>query len=179
MLYVIMNLNHYFTIVDPLFLERESLVKQGFKLCGPARHKGQGTSAEFVLFPKNYFEYIWIDDTEASKNNLLKLYKRTEQGACPYGLCFVGQLPEEYLKEFITYIPPYSPNTKLFVLKESIEDVSMPLIFIDARFSNPKESEPQNNNKISKESLNPQDKFFIPEELKEYKIPKYFFELIY
>lgn len=71
-------LNHYFTFVEPAFPERQGLIDSGFKLVGPCRHEGQWTCAEFVLFPENYFEFIWIDDLEASQNNLLKLYRREQ-----------------------------------------------------------------------------------------------------
>lgn len=173
-----MVLNHYFTLVVKSFPQKQGLLKKGFKLTGPRNHKGQGTSAEFVLFPKNYFEYIWIDDLEASKNNLLKLYKRDQKNTCKYGLCFTGVFPEEQSNDFILYKPPYSPNSKIMVLKESIEDLSMPLIFIDANSNNPKDAEPQNNKKISAGMLNPQEKFFIPEDIKNFKTPKYFYDLI-
>jgi hypothetical protein len=173
-----MVLNHYFTLVDKSFPQRQGLVEQGFKLTGPSSHKGQGTSAEFVLFPKTYFEYIWIDDLEASKNNLLKLYRRDQKDACKYGLCFAGVLPQKYSKDFILYIPPYSPNSKIMVLEESIEDLSMPLIFMDAKSNDPEKSEPQNNKKLSPEMFNPQDRFFVPEDLRKLKIPKYFKSLI-
>ena len=63
------------------FPQKQELLKEGYTFFGPRIHKGQGTSAEFILFPKNYFEYIWIDDLEASKNNLLKLYKRDQKMA--------------------------------------------------------------------------------------------------
>lgn len=173
-----MTLNHYFTLVDKSFPQKPELLRQGFKFTGPRNHKGQGTSAEFILFPRNYFEYIWIDDLEASKNNLLQLYKRNQKNTCKYGLCFTGVLPEEQSKGFIIYKPPYSPISSIMVLKESIDDLSMPLIFIDANSNNPKDSEPQNNKKISAGMLNPQDRFFIPEEIKNFKIPKYFSDLI-
>lgn len=173
-----MALNHYFTLVNKSFPQKQELIKQGYKLMGPSCHKGQGTSAEFILFPKNYFEYIWIDDLEASKRNLLKLYRRDQEDACKYGLCFTGALPEEHREDFILYNPPYSPNSKIMVLEESIEDLSMPLIFMDAKSSDPKDSEPQNNKKISKDVLNPQDQFFIPEDIRNFKIPKYFRGLI-
>jgi hypothetical protein len=173
-----MVLNHYFTLVDKSFPQKEDLLKQGFKLTGPSSHKGQGTSAEFVLFPENYFEYLWIDDVDASKNNLLKLYRRNQQDACKYGLCFAGALPDEYCGDFILYTPPYSPNSKILVLEESIEDLSMPLIFMDGNSSDPKDSEPQSNIKLSKDMFNPQERFFIPEDLGSYKIPEYFKKLI-
>lgn len=173
-----MVLNHYFTLVDRSFPQKKDLIEQGFKLTGPRNHKGQGTSAEFVLFPKNYFEYIWIDDVQASKNNLLKLYRREQKDACKYGLCFTGVLPEEHIESYILYTPPYSPSSKIMVLEESIHDLSMPLIFLDANSKNPKDSEPQNNKKISTGSLNPQENFFIPEDLKDFKIPEYFRDLI-
>lgn len=160
------------------FPQRQDLLKQGFKITGPRSHKGQGTSAEFILFTKNYFEYIWIDDLEASKDNLLKLYKRDQENACKYGLCFTGLFPEEYRKDFILYNPPYSPKSKIMVLQESIENLSMPLIFMDANSSDPKDSEPQSNKKISIDMLNPQHRFFIPEDIKSLKIPKYFKNLI-
>lgn len=173
-----MALNHYFTLVDKSFPQKQELLKQGFKLIGPSCHKGQGTSAEFVLFPINYFEYIWIDDLDASKNNLLKLHRRDQEGACKYGLCFTGIIPKEHFKGFIPYFPPYSPNTKIMVLKESINDLSMPLIFVDARFNEPKDSEPQNNKNISANALNPQHRFFMPEDINSFKIPEYFKSLI-
>lgn len=168
-----LTLNHYFTLVDKSFPEKQELLQQGLKLTGPRKHTGQGTSAEFVLFPKNYFEYIWIDDLEVSKNNLLKLYKRNQKNACKYGLCFSGTLPEEYNKDFILYIPPYSPNSKILVFEESIEDITMPLIFMDARSKDPKDSEPQNNKNISVDQINPQHRFFIPNDIINLKIPKY------
>lgn len=173
-----MVLNHYFTLVDKSFPQRKDLIKKGFKLTGPLNHKGQGTSAEFILFPKNYFEYIWIDDLESSKNNLLQLYRRDKEGACKYGLCFAGIIPEGHEKDFVLYTPPYSPNSKIMVLKESIEDLSMPLIFIDVKSNDPQDSEPQNNERISTDALNPQDRFFIPEDIQRFKIPKYFKDLI-
>jgi hypothetical protein len=171
-------LNHYFTLVDKSFPQKKNLINQGFKLKGPQSHKGQGTSAEFVLFPKNYFEYIWIDDLEASKNNLLKLYRREQENACKYGLCFSGVLPKEHIKGFILYIPPYSPNSKIMVLEESINDLSMPLIFMDANSEDPKDSEPQSNKRISTDFFNQQENFFIPDDIKKYNIPKYFRGLI-
>lgn len=173
-----MVLNHYFTLVDKSFPQRQALLDKGFNLHGPRSHKGQGTSAEFILFPKNYIEYIWIDDVEASKNNLLKLYRREQESACKYGLCFSGALPEEYRKDFILYIPPYSLSFKIMVLKESISDLSMPLIFVDSRSSNPKDSEPQNNKNLTAAVFNSQDKFFITEDIKNFNIPKYFRDLI-
>jgi hypothetical protein len=171
-------LNHYFTLIGKSFPQKKELLKQGFKLHGPKCHKRQGTSAEFVLFPKNYFEYIWIDDLEASKNNLLMLYRRDQESACKYGLCFTGVLPEEYSKDFIFYTPPYSPNSKIMVLEESIDDLSMPLVFILTNSTNPKDSEPQNSKTLSTDLLNPQKRFFIPEDIKDYKIPEYFRNLI-
>lgn len=98
------------------------MLQQGYKLTGPRSHKGQGTRAEFILFPKNYFEYIWIDDLEASKSNILKLYRRDQKNACKYGLCFTGALPGEYGKDFILYSPPYNPSSKIMVLEESIDN---------------------------------------------------------
>jgi len=173
-----MVLNHYFTLVDKSFPQKQDLLNQGFQLWGPRIHKGQGTSAEFILFPKCYFEYIWIDDLDASKKNLLKLYRRELKNACKYGLCFTGVLPEEYSKDFILYRPPYSPRSKIMVFEKSIDDLSMPLIFMDANSNDPKDSEPQNNKKISPEALNPQHRFFIPEDIRNFKIPKYFRDLI-
>ena len=64
------------------------------------------------------------------------------------------------------------------VLEKSIDDLSMPLIFIDANSNDPKDSEPQNNKKISLGVLNPQERFFVPEEIRNFKIPKYFRNLI-
>lgn len=173
-----LKLNHYFTLVDKSFPQRQDLLNQGFKLAGPICHKGQGTSAEFILFPKNYVEFIWIDDLEASKNNLLKLHLRNQKDACKYGLCFTGTLPEEHSKGFITYNPPYNPSTKIMVLEESIDDLSMPLIFFLADSTDPKDFEPQNNKNISMELINPEHKFFIPEDIRNFKIPEYFKELI-
>lgn len=173
-----MVLNHYFTLIDKSFHQKKELLKQGFKLHGPNCHKGQGTSAEFVLFPKNYFEYIWIDDLESSKNNLLQLYKRVQDDACKYGLCFSGALPEEHHEDFVLYIPPFSPNSKIMVLVESINDLSMPLIFVDVKSNDPKDSEPQNSKNLSADLLNPQDRFFMPENIKNFKIPEYFKNLI-
>lgn len=171
-------LNHYFTLVDESFPQKQELLKQGFKLTGPRKHTGQGTSAEFILFPKNYFEYIWIDDLEASKNNILKLYRRNQKNACKYGLCFTGVLPEKYNKDFILYTPPYSPSSNIRVLEESIDNIAMPLIFMDANSKDPKDSEPQNNKKISVDQINPQHRFFIPEDIRSFKIPEYFKGLI-
>ena len=173
-----MVLNHYFTLVDKSFPQKQDLLKQGFKLTGPRSHTGQGTSAEFILCPKSYIEYIWIDDLEASKNNLLKLYRRDQKNACKYGLCFTGVLPEEQSKDFILYSPPYNPSSKIMVLEKSIDDLSMPLIFMDANSNDPKDSEPQNNKKISADVLNPQHRFFMPEDIKNFKIPEYFRDLI-
>lgn len=173
-----MVLNHYFTLVRKDFPQRQELIEQGFKLWGPRAHEGQGTSAEFVLFPKNYFEFIWIDDIEASKKNLLQLHKREQSEACKYGLCFAGGLPEEQSESFVTYAPPYSPNSKIWVLQESIEDPSMPLIFLDANSEDPSDAEPQNKKQIPAEVLNPQHRFFIPSDLKDFKIPEYFRNLI-
>jgi len=169
-----MALNHYFTLIDKSFPQKEELLKQGFIIHGPNCHKGQGTSAVFVLFPKNYFEYIWIDDLESSKNNLLQLHKRDHENACKYGLCFSGALPEKHNKDFIFYVPPFSPNSKMMVLRESIDDLTMPLIFVDVKSKEPKDSEPQNSNNLSADLLNPQERFFIPEDIKNYKIPEYF-----
>lgn len=173
-----MILNHYFTIVDKSFPQRQDLLKQGFMLNGPRSHKGQGTSAEFILFPKSYIEYIWIDDLEASKNNLMKLYRRDQRSACKYGLCFTGVIPEEHRKDFILYSPPYSPKSKIMVLKESIDDLSMPLIFTVSNSSDPKDSEPQNNKRFSADMFNPQHRFFMPEDIRDFKIPEYFRGLI-
>jgi len=167
-------LNHYFTLIDKSFPQKEELLKQGFKLHGPKYHKGQGTSAVFVLFPKKYFEYIWIDDLEASKTNLLQLYKRDSKNACKYGLCFTGTIPDKHIRDFVQYVPPYSPNSQIMVLKESIDDLTMPLIFVDIKSKDPKASEPQNSKNLSADLLNPQEHFFIPEDLKSYKIPEYF-----
>ncbi len=169
-----MVLNHYFTLVDKSFPQKSDLIKQGFKLTGPRCHIGQGTSVEFIFFPENYIEYIWIDDFEASKNNPLKLYKRDQKKACKYGLCFTGALPKELSKKFILYTPPYSPSSKIMVLEESIDDLTMPLIFIDANSNNPKDSEPQNNKKISSDALNPQNLFFMPDDIQNFKLPEYF-----
>lgn len=173
-----MVLNHYFTLVDKSFPQKENLLRRGYIFHGPSSHKGQGTSAEFVLFPKNYFEYIWVDDHEASKNNLLQLYKREHQSSCKYGLCFSGALPREYKKDFILYTPPYSPKTKILVLQESLVDLRMPLIFISANSSDPKESEPQNNKNLSPKLFNSQNMFFLPEDIKDYKIPDFFMKCI-
>lgn len=173
-----MVLNHYFTLVDKSFPQKQDLLKQGFKLTGPRTHEGQGTSAEFILFPKSYIEYIWIDDLEASKNNLVKLYRRDQKNACKYGLCFTGVLPQEHSKHFVLYTPPYSPSSKIMVLEKSIEDLSIPLIFMDAKSNDPKDFEPQNNKKISADALNPQHRFFMPEDIRNFKIPEYFRDLI-
>lgn len=64
------------------------------------------------------------------------------------------------------------------VLEESIDDLSMPLIFMDANSNDPKDSEPQNNQKISADVLNPQYRFFTPEDIRNFKIPEYFRSLI-
>ena len=42
---------------------------------------------------------------EASKNNPLQLYKRDQEGACKYGLCFTGVMHEELSDKFIVYNP--------------------------------------------------------------------------
>jgi len=173
-----MVLNHYFTLINKSFHQKQDLLKQGFKLTGPRSHKGQGTSAEFILFPQNYIEYIWIDDLEASKNNLLKLYRRDQENTCKYGLCFTGILPEEHSKDFILYSPPYNQNSKIMVLEESVDDLSMPFIFMDANSNDPKDSEPQNNKNISTDVLNPQHRFFTPEDIGNCKIPEFFKGLI-
>ncbi|WP_127717139.1 hypothetical protein [Halobacteriovorax sp. HLS] len=173
-----MALNHYFTLIDESFPQKEELLKQGFILYGPRCHKGQGTSAQFVLFPKNYIEYIWIDDLKSSENNLLQLYMREQSHACKYGLCFSGVIPKEHIEEFVLYKPPYSLNSKLMILKESIDDLSMPLIFVDVNSKDPQDSEPRNNKNLSADLFNQQERFFIPKDLKDYKIPKYFRDLI-
>ena len=41
-----------------------------------------------------------------------------------------------------------------------------------------KDSEPQNSKNLSVELLNPQERFFIPEDIKNFKIPEYFKNLI-
>jgi hypothetical protein len=173
-----MVLNHYFTLVDEAFPQKTALLERGFKFTGPQKHKGQGTSVEFIFFPKNYIEFLWIDDLEASKNNLLKLHMRTHEDVCKYGFCFTGDLQEKYSKDFIRYTPPYSPNSKILILEESIDDLSMPLIFMDARSKDPKDSEPQNNKKIPMDALNPQELFFLPKDISDYNIPEYFRPLI-
>ena len=60
------------------------------------------------------------------------------------------------------------------VLEESIDDLTMPLIFMDANSNDPKDSEPQNNKKISVDVLNPQHRFFMSEDVRNLKIPEYF-----
>jgi len=64
------------------------------------------------------------------------------------------------------------------VFEESIDDLSMPLIFMDANSNDPKDSEPQNNKKISADVLNPQHRFFTPEDMRNFRIPEYFRGLI-
>jgi hypothetical protein len=54
----------------------------------------------------------------------------------------------------------------------------MPLIFIDVKSEDPKGSEPQNSKNLSADLLNPQERFFIPEDLKRFKIPEYLKKLI-
>lgn len=168
-----MVLNHYFTLVDKSFPEKKSLLEQGFIFSGPRKHSGQGTSAEFILFPTNYIEYIWIDNIEDSKNNLLKLHRRNEPKACKYGLCFSGSIPDNHKNDFIVYNPPYNPKNKILIQKESINNLSMPLIFCHADSQDTNKFEPQNNKNIQPELFNSSDNFFIPEELYKFSIPQY------
>jgi len=48
-----MVLNHYFTLVDKSFPQKQDLLDQGFKLTGPRCHEGQGASAcRIYIFSK-------------------------------------------------------------------------------------------------------------------------------
>ena len=58
-MYQNLEIDHIFTIVNPSF--KSGLQEQIQGLIGHRKeHQGQGTTAEFILFQRNYLEFIWL-----------------------------------------------------------------------------------------------------------------------
>ncbi len=129
-MYTNIEIDHIFRIVEPDFYEQLSIdLKDQIEL--KKDHVGQGTSARFLPFERNYLEFIWLSNLEESKSNQLQLYKRFTANQCPYGIAFRGKIDKKHREDFIEYNPTYSTgNQKILIHKSHFEDFGIPMLFV-------------------------------------------------
>jgi len=123
--------NHTFSFVEPGFPDEAKLQKKGFTPSSQREHLGQGTTAKFLIFEKNYLEFIWLSNRKDSEKNEIELYKRADfikTGWCPFGIALSGT-PDSSFGVFFEYKPPYSKNTIILIDQKSMESKNYPLIF--------------------------------------------------
>ena len=105
----------------------------GLKIFPRRDHQGQGTSAIFLIFEKNYFEYIWLRDAEEAKNNLLRWDLKHEaflNGGSPFGVAFRGTIPDDLKSKFTLYKPAYGVGRyEIYMLQESLDYHKQPKFF--------------------------------------------------
>lgn len=128
------EIDHIFQIVKNEEEATELASATGFKIFPRIDHKGQGTSAIFLIFKKNYFEYIWLRDEEEAKNNFLRWdlkQKAFLNGGSPFGIAFRGRIPVKLENKFVEYKPNYGASRyQIYMLQESIENPLLPIFFI-------------------------------------------------
>lgn len=105
-----LEIDHLFQVVSSEE-EAYALAKAtGFKIFHKKQHTGQGTSAIFLMFEQNYFEYIWLSNEEEAQNNQIRFdlkRKAVQEGGSPFGIAMRGDLPIELVSQFIEYRPEY------------------------------------------------------------------------
>ena len=125
-------LNHVFSFVEEGFPRKRILFAEKLKVGQTRDHAGQGTSAQFVYFPKDYLEFIWLRSIGESQFNQLKLNRRAawrESGFSPFGIGLSGKVPLEHRDLFEEYLPPYSESLRIMIYRKCEEVPSLPLIF--------------------------------------------------
>lgn len=129
-MYKNIEIDHIFTIVNQGF-EHNLSEELNSQIKLKRTHTGQGTSARFLPFERNYLEFIWLSNLEESKGNQLKLYKRFMANQCPFGIAFPGKIEDEFKNDFIEYNPSYSiGSTKILIHRSHFEDFSIPMLFV-------------------------------------------------
>jgi|GEM_PF-5798123 len=124
--------DHFFTFVDPSF--KDSYLNKGELKAGlKTEHKGQGTTAMFSFFEKVYLEWIWLSDIEDAKGQKTRADLRAnwkESGWSPFGIGLRGILSKNEQKDYYCYNPPYAPEKSLWIHSSSLDNPSIPMIFV-------------------------------------------------
>lgn len=122
--------DHFFTFVDAGFVDNHS---SKLKIEAKTTHQGQGTTASFSFFPKFYLEWIHLSNRIDAENNFLRLDRRADwqtSGWNPFGIGLRGQVDKDEQDLFLKYNPPYAPTKTIWVLRQSLVNKNIPMIFV-------------------------------------------------
>jgi hypothetical protein len=126
--------DHAFCFCEPSAEREVALSRQaGFTLTAGVKHQGQGTANRCILFPENYFEFIFLIPEDSALNNPLLLDRRAnwpKTGASPFGIALRGSLSEYEKAQFWEYHPPYWPNGSIFIHESNETNPELPIIFV-------------------------------------------------
>jgi len=125
--------NHLFFMVQGEPTPSAEMISSGLKLAHRKAHTGQGSSGKFIFFDENYIELLWVDDPDAARKNLLRLDQRhrwSETRNSPFGIGLTGSLDKKTRELFVKYTPPYAKEQVIWIYQKSLEEKSMPLIFV-------------------------------------------------
>jgi Glyoxalase-like domain len=123
-----MELDH--VIVFVAGPEDVASVFPGFVLDQGMRHTGQGTRNRRVLFPRNYVEILWIDDSDQARRSGLGFAPRCAPDApCPFGVVLRGTVGEPDRKRYVPYQVP-AGGPALLLLAAALHDPSRPFVAV-------------------------------------------------
>lgn len=94
----------------------DRLVGEGFAEGSANRHPGQGTVNRRFFFENAFLEFIWIEDEDEARSELVaptRLWERwnwRESGVSPFGICLRLTDGDETPFDTFDYRPPYLPE---------------------------------------------------------------------
>lgn len=132
-----LELDHFFIIVEPQANVAELLVEIGFEESYSRIHLGQGTSNRCFKFSNSMMELLWLRDEEEANNGPAKGLRLTERSheknASPFGLIFNRNIQSKDLPstevpfEGWRYQPDYSPPPNAFHVAANSTNLLEPL----------------------------------------------------
>lgn len=128
-----LEIDHLFQVVASEEEAYRLATATGFRIFPKRVHEGQGTSAIFLMFEQNYFEYIWVSNEVESRQNEVQFYLRNEavkNGGSPFGIALRGAIPDELETQFTEHIPKYGVGRfTLFFYNQSLKNYNAPELF--------------------------------------------------
>jgi hypothetical protein len=122
--------DHFFMFVKKPFHEESIITDAGFRLTKGNKHEGQGTQSKSILLEKEYVEFIWVNDQDETIRNPLKLNRRDNFEASPFGIGFRGGISESEKQNYWAYSPKFAHGSTFWINKFNESKPSVPLLFI-------------------------------------------------
>ena len=125
------EIDHLFKVVMGEDEAQKLASSTGLKIFPKTVHVNQGTSGIFHMFEKSYFEFIWLHNMQEARNNILRFDLKIEavkKGGSPFGVALRLLKGEPDQMKFVKYQPEYG-KYEIFILKESLQDPYLPLLF--------------------------------------------------